>query len=146
MKKAQVETMGLVIIVALLAFILVFVLQSLAEPAQNTLQARYLQLNADNLRSTILKTTLCQDTSLKDEIINCNEFDYAKCENLNPNCKDKLGNIVKEIIENSLQAKNYKFEAGEIKIEKNFNSCKNIYKAVQEPIPDSDIKINLGIC
>ena len=74
-KKAQMETMGLVIIVVILAFVLIFVLQIITKPEQNNLQDQYLQLQANNLRNMILKTTLCQDTTIKDEILNC-EFNF----------------------------------------------------------------------
>ena len=143
MKKAQVETIGLVVIVALLAFILVFVLQISLQPKQNTLQSRYMQLNADNLRSSLLKTTLCQDTNLREEILSCNDFSQPTCSNLN-SCED-LENTIKTIIENSLNVtRNYKFEAGNILVSK--GTCKNTFTATQEPIPNSNIVIKLEIC
>ncbi len=144
MKKAQVESIGLVIIVALLAFIFVFVLQISTKPEQDTLNSRYLQIRADNLRSSLLKTNICQDTSIKDELVNCNDFSFSQCDNIN--C-DKLKDTVKEIIENSLNAtKGYKFESGSIVIEKNFNLCNNVYTAAKEPIPNSNLEITLSLC
>ena len=147
MKKAQIETMGLVIIVALLAFILVFVLQVMNKPQDNMIFQSYMQLNADNLRSTILKTNACHGVSIREEILSCNDFSVTECSNLN--CNDFKNNVQK-IIENSLNVtKNYKFTAGNIIIEKNFNLCKdanNIYAAVKEPIPNSNIEISLAIC
>mgnify|MGYP001613038717 CR=1 FL=1 len=144
MKKAQIETMGLVIIVVLLAFILVFVLQLLSNPENNYLNDRYLQLNSDNLRRTILKTNLCSGVNIKDELVNCNDFNLLKCSNLN-NCND-LNKIIKTIIENSLNiTKNYKFTAGNILVEKGI--CKNkLYNSASEPIPYSTLNVTLGIC
>ena len=142
MKKAQVETIGLVIIVALLAFILVFVLQGLAKPIQDNLNLRYLQLNADNLRSVILKTNVCE-LSIKDEIINCNNLNEVQCNNLQ-NCNE-LNNVIKEIIENSLNTtKNYKFKAGNILVEK--GTCRNVISSSSEPIPNNDINVVIEIC
>jgi len=143
MKKAQIETIGLVIIVALLAFILVFALQISAKPSPNTLQTRYLQLNADNLRSSILKTTICPGISIRDEIVSCNNFNVPRCPNLNT-C-DNLKNEIKLIIENSLNVtRNYKFEGGNILTSE--GTCTSKITAVQEPIPYSNINIKLEIC
>ena len=147
MRKAQIETMGLVIIVALLAFILVFVLQVMNKPQDNMIFQSYMQLNADNLRSTILKTNACPGVNVREEILSCNDFSVTECSNLN--CNDLKINVQK-IIENSLNVtKNYKFTAGNIVIEKNFNLCKStnsIYTAVKEPIPNSNVEISLSIC
>ena len=139
--------MGLVIIVVLLAFILVFVLQVMNKPQENMIFRSYMQLNADNLRSTILKTNACSGVSIKEELLICNDFAVTRC--TNSNCNNLKINVQK-IIENSLNVtKNYKFTAGNIVIEKNFNLCENtnnIYTAVKEPIPNSNVEINLAIC
>ncbi len=143
MKKAQTETIGLVIIVSLLAFILIFVLQILNKPVDNSLNDHYLQLNADNLRSVILKTNVCKDVSIKDELISCNSGN-PECPILNNDCNN-LKNIIKPIIENSLNInRNYKFSAGTIIVQK--GNCKNFYTAASEPIPYSSLNISLGIC
>ena len=145
MKKAQLETMGLVVIIVLLAFILVFVLQIMVKPEANTLNSRYMQLNADNLRSSILKTSICNEINLKDEIVNCNSFNNVQCDNLQ-DC-NSLNNLIRKMIEDSLNVtRKYKFTAGDILVEKNFNLCKDIYSSVSEPIPYSDINITLLIC
>jgi|SRR3989344_5442805 len=145
MKKAQLETMGLVVIIVLLAFILIFVLQIMVNSESNSLNSRYLQLNADNLRSSILKTNVCTEISLRDEIISCNTFNNVQCNALQ-NC-NSLNNLIRKMIEDSLNAtRKYKFTAGNILVEKNFNLCKDIYASVSEPIPLSDINITLAIC
>lgn len=143
MKKAQVETMGLVIIVALLAFILVFVLQIIAKPSPSNLNTRYMQLNADNLRGSILKTTICEDVNVRDEILSCNDFNDVQCSNLQ-DCNE-LKNVIKTIIENSLNVtRSYEFKAGEILLKK--GTCANVYAAASEPIPYSEINVMLSIC
>ena len=141
MKKAQIETMGLVIIVTLLAFILVFVLQINSKPNQNGINDHYLQLNADNLRSTILKTSLCEDSNIKDELVSCNNFDRTSCETTCNELKD----TIKLIIMNSLNTtRNYKFMAGNFLLEK--GTCKNVYASASEPIPNSEVNIKLEVC
>ena len=143
MKKAQIETMGLVIIVALLAFILVFVLQILAKPSPSNLNTRYLQLNADNLRSSILKTTICENVNIKDEILNCNDFNDVQCDNLQ-DC-NALKNVIKTIIEDSLNVtRSYEFKAGNVLLKE--GTCTNVYAAASEPIPYSEINVMLSIC
>ena len=145
MKKAQLETMGLVVIIVLLAFILIFVLQVMVNQESNSLNSRYLQLNADNLRSSILKTNVCGNIDLRDEIVNCNTFNDVQCSNLQ-NCNE-LNILIRKMIEDSLNVtKKYKFTAGNILVEKNFNFCKEIYTSASEPIPLSDINITLAIC
>ena len=142
MKKSQIETIGLVVIVVLIAFILIFVLQISNKPSNTNLNDRYLQLNADNLRSTLLKTNLCNNVNVRDEILTCNQNSFTTCNNINCN---ELNNIIKKIIEDSLNVtRNYKFEVGNILLEK--GSCKNVYAASSEPIPYSNLKITFEIC
>ncbi len=149
MKKGQAETIGLVVIVALLAFILVFVLQINFKNDVTKLNSRYFQLQADNLRSTILKQDLCSDVNLgdlniQDEIVNCNNG-YPVC--FFSDCKTELKDKIRKIIEKSLFAKRYSFEAGEIKVEKNFDKCGNeTYTAVEQPIYNADFTIKLKLC
>ena len=102
LKKAQIETLGLVVIIIILAFALIFALQFILKNDSSKLNERYLQLNADNLRNTVLKTTI-NGNSIKDEIVFCNN---------NQNC-DELNLIIKEIIESSIK-NNYEFNAGVI--------------------------------
>lgn len=140
-KKAQVETLGLVIIVAIIAFIFVIAL-IFASRQQPNLNQDYLKLKADNLRSTISKTTICQDTNIRDEIVSCNDLAITQCENINCN---ELQNIIKKIIDDSLNlTNNYKFEAGNILIKK--EPCGNIFTSTSELVPYSDINITLALC
>src|SRR3989344_1761960 len=78
LKKAQVETVGLVIIVIIITFALIFGLQFMTRDKGNELNERYLQLNADNMRSVIMKTTI-NNCNIKDEIINYETFDDVAC-------------------------------------------------------------------
>ena len=138
LRKSQTEIIGLVIIVALLAFILIFVLV-INSKQDSSLKNDYLQLNADNLRSTLLKADACKDYSIKDEIIICNEFQNSNCFS---DC-DKVNNLIKKIIENSLK-NNYKFEAGNIKLSK--GSCLEKITASKQPLPYSNVEVSLELC
>lgn len=140
-KKAQVETLGLVIIVAIIAFVFVIAL-IFTSKQQPSLNQDYLKLKADNLRSTISKTTICQDTNIRDEIVSCNDLSITQCENINCN---ELENIIKKIIDDSLNlTNNYKFEAGNILIKK--EPCANIFTSTSELIPYSNVNITLALC
>jgi hypothetical protein len=143
LRKAQIETMGLVIIVIILVFAFVFALQFINKSNDNKLNERHLQLNADNLRSVILKTTI-NNCNIKDEIINCNNFNQANCLE---SC-DNLNLIIKGIIENSINAKknNYEFIAGNIKIINQVCSNKDIITSSVQPLASTDIKVSLRLC
>ena len=148
MKKAQMETIGLVVIVTLLAFIFIFVLQNSAKQDLTKFNSRYSQLNADNLRSTILKTTICSDVDIEKEISNCICYGSGLC--FSTNCKNELEKTIKEIIKNSMNiTKSYSFTVRsnqEIKLEIKSGTCKNVYSASSQSIPYSDLKINLNLC
>ena len=139
LKKAQIETMGLVIIVVIIAFAFIFALQFINKD-DNKLNERHLQLNADNLRSTILKTNI-NTCNIKDEIISCNNFNTPICLE---NCEE-LNLIIKEIIEKSIE-NNYEFAAGKIKL--NNKNCfnKDVITSSIQPIALTDIKVSLKLC
>ena len=68
LRKGQVETIGLVVIVILLIFIGIFALSfSIKEKEVNE---DILTLKANSLRSSLLKTTICNIT-IKEELGNC---------------------------------------------------------------------------
>lgn len=139
LRKAQIETIGLVIIVVMLAFALIFALQFFNKE-DNELNERHMQLNADNLRSVTLKTTI-NDCSVKDEIINCNELNQPLCLK---NCNE-LNSVVKEIIENSVK-NNYEFSAGNIKISNGTCLNKDVIASNAQPLALTDIKVILKLC
>ncbi|MEK6862627.1 MAG: hypothetical protein AABW57_00480 [Nanoarchaeota archaeon] len=140
LRKAQIETVGLVIIVIILAFTLIFALQFINKDKGNKLNENYLKLNADNLRSTILKTTI-NNCDIKDEIINCNNFNQAICLE---NC-DRLNSIIREIIQASVK-NNYEFDAGNIKLVNGSCLDKDIITSSIQPLALTDIKVSLKLC
>lgn len=147
LRKAQVETFGLVIIVILLSFILIFALRFITKPKQTGLEEDYLQLQANNLRSVILKTNLCPETTIKEEIVNC-QFNSPDC---SESC-DLLWNAVEEIIEKSVQAKvKYEFTVDVIDAEPLHTlnlrgSCENPITAVSEPLAGTNLKVSVKLC
>ena len=146
LKKAQVETFGLVIIVILLSFILIFALKFITKPKQSNLEENYLQLQANNLRSVILKTNLCPETMIKEEIINC-QFNDPSCSSC-----EFLEAKIKEIIEISIQSNvNYEFivddsNTGQLFKVSSQDPCTNPITAVSEPFAGTNIKVSLKLC
>src|SRR3989344_906013 len=139
LKKAQTEALGLVIIVVILAFALIFALQFIGED-NNKVNERYLKLNADNLRSVILKTNI-NTCNIKDEILNCNEINQPVClENCN-----QLNFIIKNIIESSIK-NDYEFFAGDIKLNRGNCLNKNILSSSVQPFPNSNINVSIRLC
>ncbi|AJF62624.1 MAG: hypothetical protein QT11_C0001G0481 [archaeon GW2011_AR20] len=140
LKKAQVETVGLVIIVIIITFALIFGLQFMTRDKGNELNERYLQLNADNMRSVIMKTTI-NNCNIKDEIINYETFDDVACFDN----EEELKLTIRQIIESSLK-NDYGFSAGKIDLKK--GSCENkdtITSSIQ-PLALTNIKVSLRLC
>lgn len=136
--KGQVETFGLVIIVVLIVFIAIFALQFMLKPKQN-LDEDYLKLQANNLRNSVLKYSLC-NIDVKQEIYNCESYNEGECVDCN-----ELKNIIKSIIENSLDEKrNYGFKIGTINIEKGI--CEDKIYATTEKYINSDLEVEFFVC
>ena len=79
MKKGQLEAIGLVIIVLMIIFaallFLFFSTRTSPDPYTSTL----LQTKANNLRNTLLKTTLCPGSGIKEETISCIQYGSPIC-------------------------------------------------------------------
>lgn len=79
MKKAQLEAVGLVVIVILIiAGLLIFLMLS-TSPQTDKYTSTLLQTKANNLRNTILKTTLSPNCNVEDEIISCIQTQTPVC-------------------------------------------------------------------
>ena len=135
MKKAQVEIMGLIIIVIILVFIAIFALSFIIKPKQANEDIIKVQANA--LRSSLLKTNLCKDVDVKDEIENCIDG-YHSC----MEC-DKLKIEIDKIIRSSLD-NNYGYNL----VIDNFinidDGCISKINAVSQSLGNS--KIEFGLC
>ena len=140
LKRAQTETVGLVIIIIIIAFSLIFALQFLTKSNDNKINEQYLKLNADNLRSVILKTTI-SSCNIKDEIISCNNFNAANCLE---SC-EKLNLVIKDIIEKSIR-NNYEFSAGNINLKKGDCLNKNKQASSVQPFPETQITVSIKLC
>jgi len=139
LKKSQTEIIGLLIIVILLSLILIFVLV-ISSKQDSGLKNSYLQLNADNLRSTLLKTNLCKSYSLKDEIVSCNNYKISNCFSSCSNVNDEI----KKIIENSIKF-NYEFKAGEVSVSKG-KCLQDKITSSKQPLPYSNVEVMLSLC
>jgi hypothetical protein len=143
LKKGQVETMGLVMIVILLVIIGLFALKlSISNPNEDEFETEYLQLKANSLRDTIVESSVCS-ISVKDEIVNCrNNFTecFSNCEEL----KEHIFYIINSSLENNIE---YKFEAkGE-----GYNmiigkDCRNKISSTIQPIALTDVKVKIEVC
>ena len=134
MKKGQIEIMGLVIIVALLVFILIFALSFLIKPKQEN--EDILKLKANSLRSSLLKTSLCEDFTIRDELEKCSNNIPLECFN---NCNELKQEIVK-IIERSLEKEKYYFKSGNIEL----GFCEEKITSVPQYIGEGFVE--LAIC
>ena len=141
-KKAQVETVGLVIIVVLIVIIGLFILKISLMPNEDSFDNEYLSLKANSLRETILESSLC-DIQVKDEIGNC-QSNYTICL---ANCKE-LENFIFNIINNSVEKSiDYYFTAiGQDLNMKIGKECRNSVSSSLQPIAQTDIKVKVEVC
>lgn len=138
MKKAQAEIMGLVIIVILIVFIAIFALTFLIKPKE--VNEDVLKLKANALRSSLLKTSLCKDVTIKDELENCID-NYNEC----IDCNILKGEISK-IINYSLEKEDYSFTVS-VNDGNNFiniENCKDKITAVSQNLKNG--KVELSLC
>ena len=124
--------MGLVIIVILVVFIAIFSLSFMIKPKQENEDILKLKVNA--LRSSLLKTNLCEGVNVKEELESCID-DYSLC---SVNCDYLEGEIVK-IIESSLENENYYFKFNDIEL----GNCVEKVTAVGQIIGEEDVELAL---
>jgi hypothetical protein len=132
LRKGQVETMGLVIIVILLIFIGIFALSFSIKDKE--INEDILTLKANSLRSSLLKTNICNIT-IKDEIGNC-FYNRPRCLD---SC-DSLNNVIDSIIKNSLEGEKYYFKFKDIEL----GSCVDKVTSVSEVIEGE--KVEIAVC
>ena len=141
MAKGQLESLGLVLIVLLLAVLLVFSLPFiLKEDTQKG--GDTLRLKADALRNVLLQTDLCPGVTVKEEILNC-EFDNPRC----PESCDKLGSKVDEMIKTTLEPNIiYEFRVeGRNAVKAGNVSCLNTFSSASQPLSENS-KVFLALC
>ena len=137
MKKGQIEIMGLVIIVILLVLIAIFALSFIIKPEQEN--ENVLKLKANALRSSLLKTNLCRDITVKDEIENCVDG-YHECVDCTV-----LKQEIEKMIRSSLDNEKYNFfvsndEGSFI----NIDNCVDSVTAISQNLRNS--KIDVALC
>ena len=141
MAKAQLESLGLVLIILLLAVLLVFALPFILK-SDNQKEDISLRLKADALRNVLLQTDLCPDVSVKEEVLNC-EFNNPKCLE---SC-DNLGSKVDEMITTTLEPNIvYEFRVdGRNTIKVGNVSCLNAFSSASQPLSENS-KVILTLC
>jgi len=114
-KKAQVEILGLVIVVILILLGLVFVIKYIILDPQTPIRQDFLKTQlAANMINSVLSTSTkdCYGTTLKDLIINCYDKsgDQMICENGMPSCR-YLNTTLQDIFSETLDVwgKKYTF-------------------------------------
>jgi|SRR3989344_5016535 len=140
--KAQMEIMGLLIITIIVVLIILFVLYfTVFNQEQSNLPERLIEIRANNLRNALLKTTLCQDVSIQDEIANCytgRSFCLASCDELN----DKITNIIESSIEDN---ENYEFNVENF-VKLSRGSCQESEISIRQTAICQPIDFNLDVC
>ncbi|MBI2107077.1 hypothetical protein HYT57_03765 [Candidatus Woesearchaeota archaeon] len=142
MAKGQLESLGLVLIVLLLAVLLIFSLPFILKN-DNQKEDDSLRLRADALRNVLLQTSLCPDANVKEEILNC-EFDNPKCLD---SC-DKLGGKIEEMIGTILEPNIiYEFKVEGLNSVKSGDSsgCLNTFSSASQPLSENS-KVFLTLC
>jgi len=130
--RGQVETIGLVVIVILLLFIGIFALSfSIKEKEINE---DILTLKANALRSSLLKTNVC-DITIRDEIGNC-IYNSPECFS---DC-DQLNLVIEDIIKDSLDNEKYYFKVGNLEL----GSCVDKITSVSDVVNEE--KIEIAVC
>jgi len=139
--KAQIETMGLVMIVIILVFLAMFALPFIIKEESKALDDNYLQLVSNNLRSSVLNTNICGAATVKEEVLNC-EAGFPVCLN---DCSE-LGSVIGNIIDASLisfkNSVNYNFIIGDLEVSN--GEC--LEKIVSSKAFIDDIEANVEIC
>ncbi len=141
MGKGQLESLGLVLIVLLLAVLLVFSLPFLLKD-DNQKEDNILRLKADALRNVLLQASLCPGVAIKEEILNC-EFDNPRCLDNCDQLESKIGEMIKTTLEPNLI---YEFRVdGKSIIQIGNDSCLNTFSSASQPLSDSS-KVFLILC
>ena len=97
MRKGQVETMGLMIIVVLILFVGIFALKFLLVSPVNNMDEPVLSIKANNLMNALSKINIC-DKPFNDAVVGCCDGDCS--------CLfEEVDNIINNTLEN-----NYKIE------------------------------------
>ena len=96
LKKAQIETFGLLIIVILLVFIAIFIIRLSLYPSQDNLATRDSTI-ANNLVTSLSKVTICEKQQLSTIIKNCynnkNSCQQDSCQLLNKELPIMINNL-----------------------------------------------------
>ena len=131
LQRGQVETIGLVIVILLL-FIGIFALSFSVKDEE--VDENILTLKANALRSSLLKTSICNIT-IKDEIGNCIDNSpecFSDCPQFNL--------VVEGILKDSLENEGYSFKSGNVKM----GNCADKITSVSDVVNGQ--KIEIAVC
>jgi len=153
-KKAQMEMMGLVLIVILATLAMLFVIQFviLREPSEIKKEFTHKELSANTLNAiTKTDTRNCKGQSILQLLQDCAAGEFIICDNGVGSCNyAKL--TLEEIFENTLETWNkaYYFNADLARIEISNGDCTGEKKTSTHPVPVPDLGdtmlLTLEIC
>ena len=139
MKKAQIEIVGLVIIVVLIVFIAIFALSFIIKP--KPINDDILKVKANALRSSLLKTSLCGGITVKDEIENCLDG-FNECMDCNQ-LKSEISNLLRDSLEPN-EKYFVRIYNGDIEYLR-YNECPdNILTSVSQILRNGNVEV--GVC
>ncbi len=139
LKKGQVEIVGLVIIVLLIVSISILFLYFKAGQQDTAVDDREMELRANQLRSSLLQTTLCEDVNVKEELIACSSG-FSLCSS----CEESH-DVVKNIIELSLDERiGYEFNL-DPDLSFTRGNCYEKIAAAEQPL-SQNVKVSLSLC
>jgi hypothetical protein len=144
--KGQMESLGLVIVVIIIVIAGTFAIVLINKNKGDNGQESYLTTNANNLRESLLKTELCEQGSIGDEINACNAGESVCFERCNMvELKKKMKNVVEKSIGKEL---NYEVRVAYSNPDDSFSvlrgECKSkVTSAPQYTLSGAEIKVIL---
>jgi hypothetical protein len=153
-KRAQVEIMGLIIIVILLAVAMIFILQFTISRRPETVSTYSDKQIAENMRTVLLQTTTnCYDNTISELLKKCAREELGRCPDNQDYCdfvKSKIDYYFEQTLEEWGRDYNFTVMAPpSLHYSKAYGPCKRERRAAQEqPIQVNGIfmTVNLYVC
>ena len=142
MNKGQIESVGLVLVVVVIVILLVFTLPFLLkEDTRNS--DSLLSAKADALRVSVLSYTLCNEVSMKEEILNC-ESNAPECLEDCGKLEDEIKNMIDSVLEPNIVYE-FKVEGSKPIIIGDTSSCLNKFNSASQPL-SRNLKVEVSLC
>ena len=142
MNKGQIESIGLVLVVVVIVVLLVFTLPFLLKEDTRANDS-LLSAKADALRVSVLSYTLCNEVSMKEEILNC-EFNAPECLEDCGKIEDEIKNMIDSVLEPNIVYE-FKVEGSKHIIIGDTSSCLNKFNSASQPL-SRNLKVEVSLC